>query len=65
MPLVEFEPMIPAFERVHALDRAATVIGLEGLGHLKNPMNLLGIEPATFRLVVSQPTTLPKYIVPA
>jgi hypothetical protein len=30
MPRVEFEPMIPVFERaktVHALDRAATVIG--------------------------------------
>jgi hypothetical protein len=30
MPWVEFEPTIPAFERaktVHALDRAATVIG--------------------------------------
>jgi hypothetical protein len=30
MPRVEFEPTIPAFERakrVHALDRAATVIG--------------------------------------
>jgi hypothetical protein len=29
MPLVGFEPMNPAFERVtvHALDRAATVIG--------------------------------------
>jgi hypothetical protein len=30
MPWVEFEPMIPVFERVktfHALDRAATVIG--------------------------------------
>jgi hypothetical protein len=31
MPRLEFEPTIPAFERektVHALDRAATVIGL-------------------------------------
>jgi hypothetical protein len=31
MPSVEFEPTIPAFERakkVHALDRAATVIGV-------------------------------------
>jgi hypothetical protein len=31
MPQVGFEPMIPVFERaktVHALDRAATVIGL-------------------------------------
>jgi hypothetical protein len=31
MPRVRFEPTIPAFERaktVHALDRAATVIGL-------------------------------------
>jgi hypothetical protein len=30
MPLVVFEPTIPAFERakvIHALDRAATVIG--------------------------------------
>jgi hypothetical protein len=30
MPLVGFEPTIPAFERaktVHALDRSATVIG--------------------------------------
>jgi hypothetical protein len=30
MPLVEFEPTIPVFEQakaVHALDRAATVIG--------------------------------------
>jgi hypothetical protein len=30
MPSVEFEPTIPVFERaktVHALDRAATVIG--------------------------------------
>jgi hypothetical protein len=40
MPLVGFEPTIPAFERaktVHALDRAATVIGemgsVEGLSH--------------------------------
>jgi hypothetical protein len=35
MPRVEFEPTIPAFERdktVHALDRAATVIGNIGLG---------------------------------
>jgi hypothetical protein len=32
MPRVGFEPKIPAFERaktVHALDRAATVIGSE------------------------------------
>jgi hypothetical protein len=31
MPQVRFEPMIPVFERsktVHALDRAATVIGI-------------------------------------
>jgi hypothetical protein len=31
MPRLEFEPMIPVFERaktVHALDRAATVISL-------------------------------------
>jgi hypothetical protein len=31
MPLVGFEPMIPVFERAktfHALDRAATVIGM-------------------------------------
>jgi hypothetical protein len=36
MPQVEFEPMIPAFERaktVHALDSAATVIGNDlGIG---------------------------------
>jgi hypothetical protein len=35
MPRVGFEPMIPAFERaktVHALDRAATVIGNESQG---------------------------------
>jgi hypothetical protein len=34
MPRVEFEPMIPVLERtkiVHALDRAATVIGSESL----------------------------------
>jgi hypothetical protein len=34
MPRVGFEPTIPAFERaktVHALDRAVTVIGIEGL----------------------------------
>jgi hypothetical protein len=32
MPSVGFEPTIPAFERaktVHALDRAATVIGIK------------------------------------
>jgi hypothetical protein len=31
MPLVEFEPAVPASERaktVHALDRSATVIGI-------------------------------------
>jgi hypothetical protein len=35
MPLVGFEPTIPAFERAktfHALDRAATVIGSDLLG---------------------------------
>jgi hypothetical protein len=32
MPLVEFEPKIPVFEglkTIHALDRAATVIGTD------------------------------------
>jgi hypothetical protein len=35
MPIVGFEPTIPAFERtktVHALDRAATVIGFLEVG---------------------------------
>jgi hypothetical protein len=35
MPRVGFEPTIPVFERakaVHALDRAATVIGCMGYG---------------------------------
>jgi hypothetical protein len=35
MPQVGFEPTIPAFERaktVHALDRSATVIGLDPIG---------------------------------
>jgi hypothetical protein len=39
MPRVEFEPTIPVFERaktVHALDRAATVIGITNLYHLQN-----------------------------
>jgi hypothetical protein len=27
------------------------IVRLEGFGKLKNPMNSLGIEPATFRLV--------------
>jgi hypothetical protein len=34
MPWVGFEPMIPAFElekTVHALDRAATVIGFQDI----------------------------------
>jgi uncharacterized membrane protein len=34
MPLVGFEPMTPVFEQaktVHALDRAATVIGVDFL----------------------------------
>jgi hypothetical protein len=35
MSLLGFEPTIPVFERtkiVHALDRAATLIGILGLG---------------------------------
>jgi hypothetical protein len=35
MPLVRLEPTIPVFERaktIHALDRAATVIGIQGYG---------------------------------
>jgi hypothetical protein len=38
MPRVGFEPTIPMFElarTVHALDRAATVIGLEVSNHLE------------------------------
>jgi hypothetical protein len=38
MPLVGFEPIIPAFERaktVHASDRAATVIGIMCMGIVK------------------------------
>jgi hypothetical protein len=37
------------------------MVGLEGLGQLKNPVTSSGIEPATFRLValVPQPITLP------
>jgi hypothetical protein len=27
------------------------IVRLEGLGHLKNPMTSMGIEPITFRLV--------------
>jgi hypothetical protein len=27
------------------------IVRLEGLGQLKNPINLSGIEPATFRIV--------------
>jgi hypothetical protein len=37
MPQVRFEPTIPVFERaktVHALDRAATVIGVSGNNRL-------------------------------
>jgi hypothetical protein len=44
MPRVEFEPTIPVFERaktVHALDRAATVIGLlYSLGNNEVDINL-------------------------
>jgi hypothetical protein len=35
-------------------------VRLEGLGPLKNPITSSGIEPATFRLVTPQSTTLPK-----
>jgi hypothetical protein len=36
------------------------IVRLEGLGRLKNPVTLTGIEPATFRAcsIVPQPTTL-------
>jgi hypothetical protein len=36
------------------------IVRLEGLGQLKNLVTSSGIEPATFRLVVPQPTTLPR-----
>jgi hypothetical protein len=36
------------------------IMRLEELVQLKNPMTSSGIEPATFRLVVPQPTTLPR-----
>jgi hypothetical protein len=39
MPLVGFEPTIPALERaktLHALDRATTVIGISGVSVLKS-----------------------------
>jgi hypothetical protein len=46
MPRVGFEPRIPAFERaktVHALDRAAIVIGTRlGLGLPDDPTSSLG-----------------------
>jgi hypothetical protein len=35
-------------------------VRLERLGQLKNPMTSSGMETATFRLVVPQPTTLPR-----
>jgi hypothetical protein len=34
-------------------------VWLEGLGQLKNPLTSSGIKPATFQLVLPQPTTLP------
>jgi hypothetical protein len=40
MPRVGFQPMVTAFERaksVHALDRAATVIGSRRCGKIKIP----------------------------
>jgi hypothetical protein len=36
------------------------IVLLEGLDQLKNPMTSSGFEQATFRLVVPQPTTLPR-----
>jgi hypothetical protein len=42
MPRVEFEPTTPVFERmmtVHALDRAATVIGTRRLTVIKTGQN--------------------------
>jgi hypothetical protein len=43
MPRVGFEPKIPAFERaktVHALDRAATVIGIKHTDRKKFQMKI-------------------------
>jgi hypothetical protein len=44
MSWVGFEPMIPAFERaktVHALDRAAAVIGSESPSHSPSPSYMI------------------------
>jgi hypothetical protein len=44
---------------VRGWTESRAIVRLEGLGQLKNVMTSSGIEPATFRLVVPQPTTLP------
>jgi hypothetical protein len=36
---------------VRGLVERRAIVRLEGFGQLKNPITLLGIEPATFRLV--------------
>jgi hypothetical protein len=49
MPRVGFEPKIPVFERVktvHALDRAATMIG-----YLYNSLGVLLQEPCSMMLI--------------
>jgi hypothetical protein len=42
---------VVGLERVPLLVDLRAIVRLEGLGQLKNPMNLSGIEPANFRLV--------------
>jgi hypothetical protein len=54
MSRVGLEPAISVFKRAktfHALDRTATVVGLEGLGQLKDPVTSSGNEPVTFRKI--------------
>jgi hypothetical protein len=62
MPRVGFEPMIPAFEwekKVHALDRAAIVIGnilLMGEGERKSIIWLAGSRVTSARPSVTSST---------
>jgi hypothetical protein len=52
-----FTPMkVPGTHFRYTLNLVQGSSGVEGLGELKNPMNLSGIEPATFLLVLSYAT---------